>query len=641
MAVKINKDALLKNRFWIMLGVTVAVTLFGLVYLQLVNAETEKKGPKGALGSAKPLKEFTGPLQIDQRTKDAERAKAKESTVWAYAYKTQAPLFRWAKAVEDQFPFFDGNFANEITVTKASGKEKDSWPADTDELVHGILTSIERDSLKLETRKAKEFKLFRTKTVDQKIILEGETKELGWLAKEGLPKHRGKVLAVRFQVGKFFNDPLRDVEQAVFAESYKEQIHTILRSVEPLNEKGQGIVQLRNWLYRPDTLPEEKFIRYVQKEWDTRSNFSDEAWIAQEDIWIQQEIYRIIRSVNDEVKVLRRVEGDAKGKKRSPEDRGVAQVFRNTNFEMILSLDGKDNLSVTLKNLLPRGQRLDVSFLVTMNLDVGQDPELITISGLPLLPAGAAGGKDSIVSNIPYSNKSARRKGVYKVEQVIGWEGAAIKRIDQITIGSNGAGELSHSHRTFPEGLRPLVLAPDAKDGDKDKQSGGPPGPGGGLKVGSGGFGPGGGGQGGGATGNKKMLAHGLWTHRYASVTPQSRRIPVAVSVIVDQDHVDRVLTAFNNSKLRFLETQVLLNQYIGSLQPPISERKNDDGPSKQGSGSKGGVFDPMGAKGSSGGGQGSGGAGADRQANMEMVIYGIMTLYQRYPPRPETQKKE
>ena len=45
--------------------------------------------------------------------------------------------------------------------------------------------------------------------------------------------------------------------------------------------------------------------------------------------------------------------------------------------------------------------------------------------------------------------------------------------------------------------------------------------------------------------------------------------IPVAVVLIVDQDHVDRVLNSFNNSKLRFLETQVLLNYYSGSLQPP------------------------------------------------------------------------
>jgi hypothetical protein len=132
------------------------------------------------------------------------------------------------------------------------------------------------------------------------------------------------------------------------------------------------------------------------------------------------------------------------------------------------------------------------------------------------------------------------------------------------------------------------------------------------------------------------MLAHGLWTNRYLEVSPQSRRVPVAVVLVVDQDYVDRVMTAFNNSKLRFLASQVLVNQHTGSLQPPASDKKEDGG-DKKGAPGKG----PMGAGGVGGGAkEPASSGGGDLETNMEMVIYGVMTLYQRYPPRAGADKK-
>jgi hypothetical protein len=90
---------------------------------------------------------------------------------------------------------------------------------------------------------------------------------------------------------------------------------------------------------------------------------------------------------------------------------------------------------------------------------------------------------------------------------------------------------------------------------------------------------------------------------------------------------VDRVLTHFNNSKLRFLETQVLLNHYSGSLQPPPPPDAKSDNPRPGFPG-----FGP----GNRGPGQpAAAGGGQDLETNMEIVIYGIMTLYQRYPPPP------
>jgi hypothetical protein len=64
---------------------------------------------------------------------------------------------------------------------------------------------------------------------------------------------------------------------------------------------------------------------------------------------------------------------------------------------------------------------------------------------------------------------------------------------------------------------------------------------------------------------------HKLVSDRYFDVTPQARRVPVAVVLIVDPAHVTRVETAFANSPLRFLINQVLINRYPRSVRPDTS----------------------------------------------------------------------
>jgi hypothetical protein len=189
---------------------------------------------------------------------------------------------------------------------------------------------------------------------------------------------------------------------------------------------------------------------------------------------------------------------------------------------------------------------------------------------------------------------------------------------------------------------------------------------------------------------------NGLVETRYLEVTPQARRLPVAIVLIVDQAHVARVQTAFSDSPLRFLITQVLLHRYPRSVRPDAPTQPGGEsfaggepggmkmrpfapGAMPYGSGSslmppsmmmKGRGMAPLG--GSSGfrpptmprpggrmGGMPIGATGypgsapplgmpgamygassapveADEQeANVELVLYGIVTLYERYPQRP------
>jgi hypothetical protein len=635
MKVKFNKQAILKNRFWILVGVTAVLTLAGTFYLQLYGneavAQIQKKF-KGEIDKTKTITADSNPAIIDFWEKKAEEAKKSQSEVWEKAYKDQEMLFKWAPEIETRFEFHKGKFAQDIKIFNLSD-EKD-WPKDEEELLHGKFINIQGDYCLLKTRKGKE-KLFRMDnlTITDTAATEEAKKSVIW--GNQFKDYLGKLLAVKFQTGKYFGDNLLQSEQDDFAKYYKEQIHDILKTVEPLDEKGNGVVQLRDWLYRSDSLPDEKekkdvkFIRYVTQDWDIKRDFSKEAWIAQENIWIQKEIYQIIKRANDDISKFQG--GEEKGAKGK-------YHFRNSTFALELILSEDKSLSFKITNLLQRTQKLDLNFRVQMS-KTGTAP-IIPISGLPLAP-----GKTHVQTIKFDKAKESQRTGVYAVEQLLTWETAAVKRIDHVSIGSIAPDDISHSQRNFPEPLTPFDKKDLPKEEKNEQKPDDVPGP---KRRDFGGIGgPGGGGAGAGA--NKTPLRHGLWTDRYIDVSEQSRRIPVAVALIVDQDHVDRVLTHFNNSKLRFLESQVLLNHYSGSLTPPAA-----DEPKKEGGNAFPPRFGPKGFAVPGGPGRerfipgGPGNPGADNppgdsqdlESNMELVVYGIMTLYQRYPARPQAKKE-
>jgi hypothetical protein len=349
----------------------------------------------------------------------------------------------------------------------------------------------------------------------------------------------------------------------------------------------------------------------------------------------------MIRAANDSVSNFT---PDFKGKS---DERNKAYKFHNSYFDLELKLDEKENLSFKIINRLSRKQSVDLKFKILMNSAKGYKEEVIPISGFPLMAKGTkdTGEKDRDYLVKTFAKEKDERTGIYSVQQVLNWQTAAVKRIDYISIGSNDGSEISHSQRTFPVGLRPLdekemqaLAAGDAKGAAPTGKGAG----GGNKKPPKGVVGKKDAGGKPGAVavnlGNKGLLPNvDLWTARYVEVSDQARRIPVAVVLIVDQEHVDRVLTSFNNSTLRFLETQVLLNQYTGSLQPPAIEDKEAEpvkGPVFPGGGKKG-PKGPGGMPQPNPGTTPDPGGGADLETNMELVIYGIVTLYQRYPARP------
>lgn len=674
----ITKEMLLKHKFWVLIGVTAVLTLAGLGYIQIYGSDDAQKTAgkyKGEITGAKGLRASHNQESIEFWQDQVKAAKAQEAKVWKAAYLAQKDLFTWSREVEKKFDFEHGNFAHEIKVFKKTDEK--NWPEDRTDLepgqlclAHGELVDVEENRALVRVRKKGPVWFYRAKRSMLIADGEGEPKK-EYRSADELLRQKGSLVAITYQVGRYFGDELLDKEEAEFADSYYPLIHEILETVDPVRKNGKGVVQLNNWPYLNDKLPEEsdrvRFIRFMNREregkkgWDKANPLWKEAWMAMEDIWIQREIYQIIRDVNDEISVFKPV-GFVFNAKEKGETRDKPYKFSNGAFEITVELKSKTNvLKFEIKNLLKRKQKVDrIKFRVIMHDrdkkprykdDEDERPEF-EISADPLMPAGDPRGGDSYRKDFEVQSNEAGRTGIYGVQQVLTWETAAIKRIDHISIGSVDGDDISLSNRAFENPLRPF----DERDVEKADAGGdgggggGPPGGGGKMEFGGGkGFGIGGGG--GGATKNTKELPHGYWTNRYIDVTDPSRRIPVAIALIVEQDHVNRVLTHFNNSKLRFLQTQVLLNHYSTSLQPGGQEKK-EGGPGPGGKdpkfGGLGGGFGvpPGGPMGGGPMGSGSGqpstaGGSNDVETNFELVIYGNMTIYHRFPSRPVAEKKQ
>jgi hypothetical protein len=613
--MKFDKDMVLKHKFWVLLAVSLPLIL-GSLFILVTAVSGDIRRTRASV--EKQLKDFTkttevkSPKEIEDARREADVEKSKEQVVWRMAWDKQEPLYLWPEKVEKEFNFRSGLFAQQIKVDRNPPAQE--APKDEERLVHGIVRARERNFIDVEGNNKKTYKFMRTTNVVTNPV-DGDDKEKE-TSFEGI--RIGDRVSVAFHKGKYFNEPLTDSELGTYTllNVYLSQIDPLLAQVEPVNEKGEGVVQLKGWPYKKGELPTKvKFLTYLEEGWvNAQDDVSEQAWLAQEDIWIQQELYRLIRLANDYVSKFDGTGG---------EDKNKVYTFKNPFLEVGVKWAGGNKLQLSLKNLQNRRQSLDIK--LRFHLHKTQEPESYLLGGKYLGPAGTPEAESTRTIEL----KEALRTGVYGVEQVLTWETAAVKRIDQITIGSLASEEIALSHRVFPEGQQPFKKT-EKKDPDpaKDARGGAPPF----VGFGRGGV-PG-------AGGGNELTKNGLIKNRYleGSVTPQSRRVPVAVALIVDQEHIDRVQTAFSNSRLRFLTTQVLLNRYPGTLRPQIVEDNPGGligpqlpprGPGgfpridpRFGGGERGGVPMPSVAP-----------ASSEMETNVELVIYGIVTLYERFPP--------
>jgi hypothetical protein len=619
--MKLDKDTLLKQRFWLLLALSVPLAVIGLVLLSTSVPSVIAKERKEVDKALSSIKTFGDPKSREWVELADQIATAKEKekvVVWKQAASKQTDLMTWPTFVEEKYHFRDGLFARDITATRRKEDLKGNSAAKDDlSHYHGVIKEVNQDWIKVEGADKKLREFLRTPGVKVQITADTAVANPTFDALA-----EGDRVTVTYEHGKYFGDKLTDNERTDYAREYKSQLEDIIKQVEPVNAKGVGVVQFPDWVWKPDELPprDAKFFRYVGDDWKLDYDFSDEAWMAQEDLWVQREVYRLVRAANDSVAKF-----DGKGGSELDKE----YVFKNPYWQLSgrLTTDGKGKterkLKVKIKNLLDQRQDLDVTLLMT--LAKGRSPVRVKIEGVARGPMGTTDSKavagDTMEVAFDAAKLGMTPQGVFAVEQVLTWKTAAVKRIDNVSMGSIDPNDCSLSQRLVAKGLKPF--RPEEK---KPVDPNAPPAP----PPGAAPTGP-----------VVKLTPNGLISERYLEVTQQARRIPVAVVLIVDQQHVERVQTAFTDSSLRFLLTQVVMNRYPGSMRPAEPTDPNA-APTPAGA-PPGPVrpprrpFFPRGIRAGPGAqapAPDTATASSDEESNVELVLYGIVSLYERYPPR-------
>jgi hypothetical protein len=372
----------------------------------------------------------------------------------------------------------------------------------------------------------------------------------------------------------------------------------------------------------------------------------EEIWILQEDFWVKKEMLRIVREVQQGAARFKRVE--------DKDDPKEVRRFRNGTWEFKFVVEGnKISNRSTLKNISPARAALPLGSKESRGLRVqlrqGDSPPLVLeVAGEPVPFDGP-----------PLEFKESDPKGWEKplevtrldlsqpfdLEQVLDWSTAPVRRIDALRTAK-------HSHRTAKSTLVPYppFKPPDDSGGAAAKSAAGAGTSGGAGSGAPGGAGPGGPGDKGlgdekGAVGPPPSgtEVYGLERNRYIIATDQSRHLPIAMVFVVEQSHVNDVLIAIANSPLRIQTTQVAFHDmplrsptstsasgepgaerpgWIPMVPPVRDEKKPPVGPS----------FGPGGVPGGPQPGTQPGTTAEEVDTNLvELTVYGIATLYERY----------
>lgn len=486
---------------------------------------------------------------------------------------------------------------------------------------------------------------------------------------------------------KYFGDDINHFDRGDYADNhYRTQLRADLYDiVNPYDatKPEQTAVQFRGGI-----AGWESIIAPI-RQWAVKPPTNEDVWLAQEDIWVKRELLRVVKTANELVAVFRGPKPPEKGK--APPKVGAGeeivdrQVFHNPDWELDLVLtrgaQNKHFLRGSLKNVGKKRHPLGIYLAVSLQRGYNVRPCYLMVDGDPLGVGDAVEvsfqDEKRTLLNVDLFNPS----GLYRVEQVFNWRSVPVKRIDVVQLGYSAHRVANRTLKPYP-GFAPKVdpNAPDATAGAMPSMS--MPGggsmsmPGGGMGSGEGGEGMGGrGGMGMGMGAPANVTANGLLKNRYIEVTPAVRRLPVALVLIVDQHHVQEVLTAFANSKLRIQTTQVHWDRSYENVRPPEEAATMETaGGSTPGMGGRGATGDtgssegPGGGRGmasgggramgggkaggfgSMGGGPGGGypglggmGSGMGSLLNMEeeedmnlveMSLYGIASLYEKYPPK-------
>jgi hypothetical protein len=731
--MKVDKDTLVKQRFWVGLGafallwlIVLLVALFSSGDKAVANA-AKVKAQKDQINGAKDIKNENYTIPVTQKK---EELQGKKNVVWKDAWKGQETMMFWPQP-KDHSEVWDrlaqqGHFGDEI----AGGDRTDyrnvygsQLPIDGDTGIKALLKPIQARGGDWNT-------LIRRATFDQHIT---PTNEEVWLAQEDLwvqwellsivkaaedsaalfenvanfkraemPKEPPKpadtaaaapapddakkpvVLKQRFRNPHWQLDlvmELKDKELTVTPQTTLKSLH----GGAPQPVAGLDL-QLGQWAAKP---PKAQHLVFEGKP-DDKGLLALAKPVALPDF--DPEI--------EDVPLAVTVAADKSDP--PPTQKGTLRYrMRNENWELELLLeqapDGQHFVS-------PKSKVTNIS-ATRRTLPIGQARFAIWQKGRYLADV-TVNDEWLAAGSTTTTNKTATfvvpdEKSPVDVYEMFSWDNSPIKRVDAIEFPG---GTSFNSHRTANLMLKPAAQFPIEKPPETTTPASG--GAGGGMSgmMGGGKMGE----LGLAGTSNTDKTPNGLVRNRYIAVTEQVRHMPVALELVVDQAHMQDVLTAVVNSRLRIQITQVQWKRIRGvksggedtfaggggipgGMGPPGGmmgmggrggygpgmggRGPGSYGPSGYGSGRGGpsplvesggtmGPGSPPSGRGNSGSGlsprPGTGGAGplsppgsgagpgprspgaASAAADegdpnlVELAVYGIAALYERFPPKPK-----
>jgi hypothetical protein len=604
MAAKADKDALKKNLFWILLGVFFVGWFITLLFVLLASDDTPKKNWETAKGKIEGVRDPKNEKFNAPWNKYKEEASAHKDKVWEAGWQKQKEMYTWPinMVKKPNYPSDKLGTREEDDLERRTSFRNDEYKtqfAGLDQLVNPVTFSPSFEVV------------FPMQVWNPN---KAPTREEIWLAQEDFWVRREMLYIVL--------DTLNKVSQFQ---------NITAQRVDPKAKLPEGV-----------------------------------------------EARRVYRNANWELDLL-----FVKNKERPGLFISAESTIKNINRT-------QKTQYLASRTSPPGSPGVPFRFY-----HPGGASRVIRIAGEPLAYEQVAKlGVDYDLSpvNVVAAVSGKDPKFALEVQQVLEWETSPIRQIDALEVAL-------HSHRTVTWGLKineelkkldPVPENPDSAATDSSATGGpgavaGGPGamPGGpGAMPGGPGMMPGTGFGSSPATLDATPVT-GIARHRYMHITKQCRHLPIGMRILIDQSHIHDFLGAVSNSPLRIQITQVCFHHvptpprpgsrggsgstpgyppgsYPGAGPGDIGDEEDRIRP---GPGAPIGSRPPglplLGRPGSglytggvgwrpgddySGAGLGSGSLSRptettsivqDNAKLVELTVYGIATLYERYPPAP------
>jgi hypothetical protein len=324
--------------------------------------------------------------------------------------------------------------------------------------------------------------------------------------------------------------------------------------------------------------------------WDSfwqRVPTQEECWLAQEDFWTKRELLHIIREAVAGVARFKETTEDKD--KDMPEGIVGRNHFVSELWDIDFMIEHKPGQwfisdRSTIKNVHPAGRTVPLSASPTSG-----GIHFVVKQGNKKVPFRVDGEPLALGATAPFKKKwpvdSIDFKKPFEIEQEFEPANCPIRQIIDVQLSK-------HSHRTNAPLLPSLTIKPakqeDLSGGAAAAQPATAPKPGAAA-----------------AAADTEFTPNRLPRLRYVSRTEQCRHIPIALHLVVDVAHMHEILVALSSSRLRVQGTQVQFRHISGfhTAETGLPGGTHTVAPDE----------DPF---------------------LVELAVYGIAVLYERFPPK-------